>query len=88
MCIVFCSDQDKLGELQALVMQLLGERNMLHSYTEESRLTPTPAQQQQHELEDRLNQHRLANGVAGQGDNGTSGSTGRRGGKLVVLKQI
>lgn len=28
--------QDKLGELQALVMQLLGERNMLHSYHEES----------------------------------------------------
>ncbi len=24
--------QDKLGQLQALVMQLLGERQMLHSY--------------------------------------------------------
>ena len=30
------STQDKLGELQALVMQLLGERNMLHSYHEEA----------------------------------------------------
>ncbi|KAK6195949.1 hypothetical protein SNE40_001270 [Patella caerulea] len=28
--------QGKLGQLQALVMQLLGERNMLHSYNEES----------------------------------------------------
>ncbi|XP_046556610.1 golgin subfamily A member 2-like isoform X2 [Haliotis rubra] len=28
--------QGKLGQLQALVMQLLGERNMLHSYTEEA----------------------------------------------------
>ncbi|XP_005113566.2 golgin subfamily A member 2 [Aplysia californica] len=28
--------QDKLGELQVLVMQLLGERNMLHSYHEET----------------------------------------------------
>ncbi|KAL8596529.1 hypothetical protein ACOMHN_041591 [Nucella lapillus] len=28
--------QDKLGELQALVMQLLGERHMLHSYHEET----------------------------------------------------
>ncbi|CAG5119625.1 unnamed protein product, partial [Candidula unifasciata] len=39
--------QDKLGELQALVMQLLGERNMLHSYNVESRQSPPLQQQQQ-----------------------------------------
>ncbi|XP_071111541.1 golgin subfamily A member 2-like isoform X4 [Haliotis cracherodii] len=32
--------QGKLGQLQALVMQLLGERNMLHSYTEEASRPP------------------------------------------------
>ncbi|GFO02133.1 golgin subfamily a member 2 [Plakobranchus ocellatus] len=60
--------QDKLGELQALVMQLLGERNMLHSYNEESRLTPTPGQQQEHQHHHH-NQHRLTNGVANAHDN-------------------
>jgi len=33
--------QSKLGELQALVMKLLGERNMLHSYPTAS-TAPTP----------------------------------------------
>ena len=34
--------QDKLGELQALVMQLMGEKNMLHSYAQESRRPVSP----------------------------------------------
>ncbi|XP_076454481.1 golgin subfamily A member 2-like [Babylonia areolata] len=34
--------QDKLGELQALVMQLLGERHMLHSYHQEASTPHTP----------------------------------------------
>lgn len=34
--------QTKLGELQALVVQLLGERNMLHAYTRSSGASHTP----------------------------------------------
>ena len=41
--IFIFSIQDKLGELQALVMQLLGEKHMLHSYHEEATgLAATP----------------------------------------------
>jgi Putative golgin subfamily A member 2-like protein 5 len=34
--------QTKLGELQALVVQLLGERNMLHAYTRSSGISHPP----------------------------------------------
>jgi len=35
--------QDKLGELQTLVMQLMGEKNMLHSYQQESVRPQSPS---------------------------------------------
>lgn len=36
--VTFTLFQLKLGELQTLMMQLLGEKNMLHNYHEESSL--------------------------------------------------
>lgn len=37
---MWLSFQAKLGELQSLVMQLLGEKHMLHSYNEETLRPP------------------------------------------------
>ncbi|BFZ20286.1 hypothetical protein BsWGS_23325 [Bradybaena similaris] len=57
--------QDKLGELQALVMQLLGERNMLHSYNVESRQSPQPQRQQQQQYQQhqqQQQQQQISNG--------------------------
>ncbi|CAL1537154.1 unnamed protein product [Lymnaea stagnalis] len=60
--------QDKLGELQALVMQLLGERNMLHSYNEESRLTPRLPHQHHHQQQ-KQPQQQMSNGTISSYDN-------------------
>lgn len=38
----------KLGELQTLMMQLLGEKNMLHNYHEESSLLAPDTKIQPH----------------------------------------
>lgn len=60
--------QDKLGELQALVMQLLGERNMLHSYNQETKLSPQK-QQPQHQ-QPQKHQQAMSNGTLNSYNNG------------------
>ena len=52
--------QLKLGELQTLMMQLLGEKNMLHNYHEESSLRSPDISIQPH-----LSQEPMVNGGTG-----------------------
>ncbi|CAG2203148.1 GOLGA2 [Mytilus edulis] len=54
----FLKYQLKLGELQTLMMQLLGEKNMLHNYHEESSITSPDVSIQPH-----LSQEPMVNGT-------------------------
>lgn len=58
--VTFTLFQLKLGELQTLMMQLLGEKNMLHNYHEESSLRSPDISIQPH-----LSQEPMVNGGTG-----------------------
>ena len=61
---VFDVFQRKLGQLQGLVMQLLGERTMLSSYTAERAPEATPRHRADH-----VHRHQLVNGDTHNGYN-------------------